>query len=81
MNNVVVNYSEKLTFDEWEKLHKALKEENKTERRFFVKQKLLGAGLVALSVLIPIFLHDITASVLLLPLGIGVIITKDKVVM
>ena len=81
---VKVNYSEKLTFHEWEQIHQALKEqskqERKQERRYYIKQKLVGGALVVLSVLCPLLLQDITASVFLFPLGVGVMVTKDKVI-
>lgn len=77
---VKVNYSEQLTYSEWEQIHNALKEEKRTEKRYFVKQRILGGALVAISVLIPVLLQDITASVFLFPLGVGVMVTKDKVI-
>lgn len=81
MNNAIkVNYTEKLTYQEWESIHKALKEEKRTEKQYFTKQRIVGGLLVAVSVLIPVLLHDITASIFLLPLGIAVMVTKDKVV-
>ena len=81
MNNTVrVTYTDKLTASEWKVLHGALEAERQTEKRYFRKQKALGGVLVAVSVLLPIILQDVTASVFLLPLGIGVIATKEKVV-
>ena len=81
MNNTVMeNYTEKLTYQEWESIHKALKEEKRTEKRYFTKQRICGGLLVAVSVLLPVLLQDITASVFLLPLGIGVMVTKDNVI-
>jgi|GEM_PF-4197427 len=77
---VKVNYSESLTYTEWEQIHNAMKEEKRIEKRYFRKQKALGGALVAVSVLIPVLLQDITASVFLLPLGVGVMVTKDKVI-
>lgn len=77
---VKVNYNEGLTYSEWEQIHNALKEEKRTEKRYFIKQRILGGALVAVSVLIPLLLHDITASVFLFPLGAGVMVTKDKVI-
>lgn len=77
---VKLNYTEQLTYTEWEQIHNALKEEKKQENRYFIKQRILGGALVAISVLIPALLQDITASVFLLPLGVGVIVTKDKVI-
>lgn len=77
---VKVNYNESLTYHEWEQIHNAIKEEKRTEKRYFRKQKALGGALVAVSVLIPLLLQDITASVFLLPLGVGVMVTKEKVI-
>lgn len=77
---VKLNYTETLTYTEWEQIHNAVKEEKRTEKRYFVKQKALGGVLVGLSVLIPVILQDITASVFLLPLGVGVMVTKEKVI-
>lgn len=77
---VKLNYTETLTFTEWEQIHNALKEEKRTEKRYFRKQKALGGALVAVSVLIPVLLHDITASAFLFPLGVGVMVTKERVV-
>lgn len=82
MNNTVrVTYTDKLTASEWKVIHNALEEERQTEKRYFRKQKALGGALVAVSVLLPLLLQDITASVFLLPLGIGVVATKEKVVL
>lgn len=77
---VKLNYTETLTYHEWEQIHNAIKEEKKQENRYFIRQRILGSALVALSVLIPALLQDITASVFLLPLGVGVMVTKDKVI-
>ena len=77
---VKLNYTEQLTYTEWEQIHNAMKEEKKQENRYFIKQRILGGALVAVSVLIPALLQDITASVFLFPLGVGVMVTKDKVI-
>lgn len=77
---VKLNYTEQLTYTEWEQIHNAMKEEKRIEKRYFVKQRTLGGLLVLCSVLCPVLLQDITASVFLLPLGIGVMVTKDKVI-
>ena len=77
---VKVNYTETLTFQELEQIHNAIKEEKRIEKRYFRKQKAIGGALVAVSVLIPLLLQDITASVLLFPLGVGVMVTKDRVI-
>lgn len=77
---VKVNYSESLTFSEWEQIHNAIKEEKRIEKRYFRKQRILGGLLVLCSVLCPLLLQDITASVFLFPLGVGVMVTKDRVI-
>lgn len=77
---VKVNYSESLTYAEWEQIHNALKEEKRIEKRYFTKQKIMGGILVLCSVLCPLLLQDITASVFLFPLGVGVMVTKNRVI-
>lgn len=77
---VKVNYNESLTYTEWEQIHNAIEEEKRTEKRYFTKQKIMGGLLVLCSVLCPLLLQDITASVFLFPLGVGVMVTKDRVV-
>lgn len=77
---VKLNYTEQLTYTEWEQIHNALKEEKRIEKRYFRKQKAIGGALVAVSVLLPLLLQDITASAFLFPLGVGVMVTKDKVI-
>ena len=77
---VKVNYNESLTYTEWERIHNAIKEEKRIEKRYFTKQKIMGGLLVLCSVLCPLLLQDITASVFLFPLGVGVMVTKDKVI-
>ena len=77
---VKLNYTEQLTYSEWEQIHNALKEEKRTKKRYFRKQRILGGLLVLCSVLCPFLLQDITASFFLFPLGVGVMVTKDKVI-
>lgn len=79
-NQVLVNHTDKLTFQEWENIHKALKEEKKAEKRYYTKQKAMGGMLVLASILCPVLLQDLTALFLLLPIGIAVMATKEKVV-
>jgi hypothetical protein len=81
MNNAIkVNYTDKLTYQEWESIHQALKEEKKAEKRYYTKQKAMGGMLVLASILCPVLLQDLTALFLLLPIGIAVMATKEKVV-
>ena len=45
------------------------------------KQKAFGLFLIALGIVIPFILNgDATASVIAIPLGVAIVVTKDKVV-
>jgi len=45
------------------------------------KQKAIGLFMIALGIVIPFILNgDATASVIAIPLGVAIVVTKDKVV-
>lgn len=53
----------------------------KAERIYYIKQKLMGLAAVGISVASPLlFDGDATISVLMLPLGIFLMVTKEKCV-
>ena len=59
-----------------------MKYKNNEETRYFRKQKILGAVLALLGILTAIiFDGDITVAVMLVPLGLGVMFTKDRVLL
>ena len=69
---------------QFEKEYERRKEKIRAKKResalYYLKQKLSGFVLVIISILIPIVMDgDATASVLLLPLGIYLLFTKEKV--
>ena len=50
------------------------------ERIYYLKQKLCGVALVSIGVIIPFILDgDATVSLLLIPLGLYLIFTKNKI--
>ncbi len=52
----------------------------RTERLYYMKQKLSGAIMAAIGIIIPFLLDgDATVSLLLLPLGTFLLLTKEKV--
>ena len=58
------------------------KARRKAETIYYIKQKLIGLAVVGLSVANPLLLDgDATISVLMLPLGIFLTVTKEKVCM
>lgn len=70
-----------------ENRQKAIKRAERKARRkaeviYYIKQKLMGLAAVGISVASPLLLDgDVTISVLMLPLGIFLMITKEKVCM
>ncbi len=53
---------------------------NRRKIMYFLKQKLLGLVLVGFGILIPFVLDgDATASVIIIPLGLFLIFTKERV--
>lgn len=58
------------------------KARKRAERIYYIKQKLMGLVAVGASVASPLLLDgDATISVLMLPLGIFLMVTKEKVCM
>ena len=54
----------------------------KAKTIYFLKQKMMGIALIIISILIPVLLDgDATTSRVLLPLGIYMLFTKEKVIM
>lgn len=58
------------------------KAKRKLERIYYIKQKLSGLTLATIGILIPFVADgDATASILILPLGLYLLFTKEKVMM
>lgn len=71
-----------MTFQEWERIHNNRKARRKAERIYYIKQKIMGLAAVGISVASPLLLDgDATISILMLPLGIFLMVTKEKVCM
>lgn len=71
-----------MTFLEWEKIYNKRKSRKRAEAIYYIKQKLMGLAAVGISVASPLLLDgDATISILMLPLGIFLMITKEKVCM
>ena len=69
-----------MTYSEWEKIHTQKQRKRKAERTYYIKQKLSGLTMTAVGIITPILLDgDATASILILPLGLYLLFTKEKV--
>ena len=72
----------KYTYTERKQLEDTRQAHKKANRSYYIKQKLAGLTLAAIGLLIPFVCDgDATASVLILPLGLYVLFTKEKVMM
>ena len=71
-----------MTYSQWEKIHTQKQRKRKTERTYYIKQKLSGLIMAAIGIVMPILLDgDGTFSIIALPLGIWLLFTKEKVMM
>ena len=72
----------KYTYSEWKQMESIRQAKEKTNRSYYIKQKLAGLTLAAIGLIIP-FINggDATASLFLLPLGIYITVTKEKMMM
>ena len=70
------------TFSEWEKIYNRSKARRKAERLYYIKQKLSGLTMAAIGIITPFLLDgDATFSLIALPLGLFLMVTKEKVMM
>ena len=71
-----------MTYSEWEKEHRRRTRESRADRAYYIKQKLCGVVLAAIGIIVPIlFDGDATASLLLVPMGLFILFTKEKVML
>lgn len=71
-----------MTYSQWERIHTKKARKRKSERTYYIKQKLSGLTMAAVGIIIPIICDgDCTFSLFALPLGIWLLFTKEKVMM
>ena len=72
------NLAYKYTYEEWKKIER----KQKAEKFYYIKQKLFGLCLIAISVVCPFVMDgDATPGLLLVPLGILMLFTKEKFIL
>lgn len=78
MYNTVITAEER---EIYERVNRAIREERREVVLPLIKQKLLGLGMVALSIIMPIALDgDATMSVILLPIGLYALLTRKNII-
>ena len=71
-----------MTYSEWLKEYKSRTYRSRAERAYLLKQKLCGLVLAMIGIIVPIVCDgDATASLLLVPMGLFVLFTKEKVML
>ena len=80
LNTETIN--ETKTYSEFEKIYTQKQRKRNSKRAYYIKQKLSGLTMAAIGIITPILLDgDATFSLIALPLGIWLLVTKEKVVM
>lgn len=76
-------YEPLCTFTETKRIinYNRSKVRRKAERTYYIKQKISGLVVLSIGIITPFLLGDATFSLLAAPIGIGLIITKQKVMM
>lgn len=70
------------TLTEVEEIKNKEIQKQKAERIYFIKQKLSGVAMLAIGIIAPFLLDgDVTFTLFAVPMGIGLIITKQQVMM
>ena len=68
------------TYDEWERIYRRNKVRRMAEIAYFTKQKIAGVTALIIAVASPLLLDgEATASIILLPLGVYLIITNKRI--
>ena len=71
-----------MTYSERERIRTQNARKRKSERTYYIKQKISGLTLSAIGIIVPIICDgDATFSLIALPLGIWLLFTKEKVMM
>lgn len=76
--NTIITSEDRLIY---EKLHRAIREEKRETILHKAKQKILGILAISVSIIAPLLLDgDGTATVIMLPLGLYALFTKENII-
>lgn len=71
------------TYEEWFKEYNRRETQRRirqrTERLYYIKQRLSGAIMATMGIVTPFILQDVTFSLFAFPLGIFLLMTKERV--
>ena len=68
-------------FREYNRRESQRRRKQRAERLYYIKQRLSGLAMVIIGLIVPLLDGDTTVSLFALPLGIFLMMTKEKVMM
>lgn len=76
----IITSEQKYTLEDAKRIIETERQAKREEFLYKAKQKLLGVLAIGISIASPLLLEDVTASIIMLPLGLYLLFTKEKVV-
>ena len=76
-----ITTEETYTLREAKRIINAERQAKREALLYYAKQKLLGVIAIGVSIASPLLIQDATISVIMLPLGLYLLFTKEKVIM
>ena len=76
-----ITTEETYTLSEAKRIINAERQAKREALLYYAKQKLLGVVAIGVSIASPLLIQDATISVIMLPLGLYLLFTKEKVIM
>ena len=76
-----ITTEETYTLAEAKRIINAERQAKRESLLYYAKQKLLGVVAIGVSIASPLLIQDATISVIMLPLGLYLLFTKEKVIM
>ena len=76
----IITSEQKYTIEDAKRIIEAEQKEKREMFLYKAKQKLLGVFAIGISIALPLLLEDATISLIMLPLGLYLLFTKEKVI-
>ena len=76
-----ITSEETYTLSETKRIINAERQAKRESLLYKAKQKLLGVVAIGVSIASPLLIQDATISVIMFPLGLYLLVTKEKVIM
>ena len=77
----IITSEQKYTLEDAKRIIETERQAKRELLLYKAKQKLLGLLAITASIASPLLLEDVTVSIIMLPLGLYLLFTKEKVIM